>query len=254
MALSLIGWYPVDYYIDKKKLSFLQKLCTMPPDLLPRKIFNLRLQLYMLRGYRGQKCFIPDIVNILHKYELFNYMQRYLNSTDFPTTLRWKRIVHRALICHYTHNWDLRTIHNSTFRRFRLIHDSIAPSPIWINCDTRAEVIHATSAINALVFRQFYDTYQCKLCDMRTDDIMKHIVIQCREMSHFREKFYIDIRGICTQNMVSFLRQANSDFLFCSLYNPDTLVAFGLSVDNQKSFMKLACKTIHNILHVYKSA
>jgi hypothetical protein len=42
MALSMLGWLPAIAKIDKRKLNFLQKLCTMPSTLLTRKILQMQ--------------------------------------------------------------------------------------------------------------------------------------------------------------------------------------------------------------------
>jgi hypothetical protein len=75
MALSMLGWLPAIAEIDKRKLNFLQKMCTMPSTLLTRKIFNFRLHLYANRQFRGQSGYIPDICRVLRKYKLFHIIE-----------------------------------------------------------------------------------------------------------------------------------------------------------------------------------
>ena len=97
MAISMLGWRPLMSYIDKRKLGFLQKLCTMPTNLLSRKIFNLRLNLFMLKGLKNQIGFIPDIIAIVKKYNLTQYISRYLEQSVFPSKYEWKRITNRSV-------------------------------------------------------------------------------------------------------------------------------------------------------------
>jgi hypothetical protein len=82
MTLGMLGWLPAIAEIDKRKLKFLQKLCTMPLTLLTRTIFNFRLHLYTNRRISGQSWYIPDVCRILRKYNLFNIIESYL-ETDF---------------------------------------------------------------------------------------------------------------------------------------------------------------------------
>ena len=65
MALGMLGWLPMSARVEQRKLMFLQKLCTMPPDTLTRKIFDVRLNLYILKGCSNQLGYIPDIIKSL---------------------------------------------------------------------------------------------------------------------------------------------------------------------------------------------
>ena len=93
MALGMLGWLPMMSYVEQRKLSFLQNLCTMPPTLLPRKVFDLRLNLFVLRENKNQSGFIPDIWKVLQKYRLEEYLLSYLATSLFPTKGTWKTIV-----------------------------------------------------------------------------------------------------------------------------------------------------------------
>ena len=93
MALGMLGWLPMMSYVEQRKLLFLQNLCTMPPNLLPRKVFNFRLNLFVLRENKNQSGFIPDIWKVLQKYHLEEYLLSYLATSLFPTKGTWKTIV-----------------------------------------------------------------------------------------------------------------------------------------------------------------
>ena len=45
IALGMLGWLPMRARVEQRKLTFLQKLCAMPPETLARQIFDLRLNL-----------------------------------------------------------------------------------------------------------------------------------------------------------------------------------------------------------------
>ena len=85
MALGMLGWLPMMSYVEQRKLLFLQNLCTMPPILLPRKVFNFRLNFFVLRENKNQSGFIPDTWKVLQKYHLEEYLLSYLATSLFPT-------------------------------------------------------------------------------------------------------------------------------------------------------------------------
>ena len=97
MALSMLGWTTLQADIDKRKLYLFQKLCTAPTNLHCRKLFNLRLHLFLARGCRDQYGFIPDVYNLLHKYELQNYLQSYLSNATLPLKTQWKSVAGKAV-------------------------------------------------------------------------------------------------------------------------------------------------------------
>uniref|UniRef100_A0A8W8KDP5 Reverse transcriptase domain-containing protein n=1 Tax=Magallana gigas TaxID=29159 RepID=A0A8W8KDP5_MAGGI len=69
--------------IDTRKLLFFGRICRLDYDALPKKIFLTRLMSFMLRMSDKQKGFIPDIITILHRYDLADYLQKWLfNGTS----------------------------------------------------------------------------------------------------------------------------------------------------------------------------
>ena len=64
--------------IDKRKLNFLQKLCSLEDDFLSKKIFFVRLFSYLIDTDRDNYGFIPDIISILYKYNLHEYLTEFI--------------------------------------------------------------------------------------------------------------------------------------------------------------------------------
>lgn len=99
---------PMCAYIEQRKLTFLQKLCTIPPELLSRQMFDLRMNLFVLKGYKNQTEFIPDIWKIVQKYSLEEYLHTYLKSSVFPPKYVWKNIISRKIKFFYETVWHQR--------------------------------------------------------------------------------------------------------------------------------------------------
>jgi hypothetical protein len=99
ICLSMLGWLPVQSEIDKRKLGFLQKLCSMPNNLLSKQIFNARLSMFVIRYDDIQKGYIPDIFKILKKYDTLQFIVKYIDSGTFPNKQTWKKLVKKAYIC-----------------------------------------------------------------------------------------------------------------------------------------------------------
>ena len=113
IALVMLGWLPMMSYVEQRKLSFLQNLCTMPPNLLPRKVFDIRLNLFFLRENKNQSGFISDIWKALQKYRLEEYLLSYLATWLFPTKGTWKTIFKHKIRIYYETVWTKRVDNNS---------------------------------------------------------------------------------------------------------------------------------------------
>ncbi len=115
MALSMIGWLPASAQIDMRKLNFICRLCTCPNDLLVKQIFNFRLFQYFTRGCQNQTGFIPDVCEILVKYNLMDYLQTYMNTGVFPLKCAWKRVTGLNIATYHKRTWtNLSDLENCT--------------------------------------------------------------------------------------------------------------------------------------------
>ena len=74
MCESLLGLPKLSYEIDKRKLYFLRKHIVMPESSVTKQ-FSFR-----------PLGFIPDIMVILQKYNLVNYIHEYSLNHTFPNT------------------------------------------------------------------------------------------------------------------------------------------------------------------------
>jgi hypothetical protein len=114
--------------IDKRKLCFLQKLCQMPNDCLTKHIFDMRLNIFMLKGAKHQQESVPDICKILVKYGLFKYLNDYVQFSKFPTKWTWKNIIRNSINSYQDIDWETRIESDPEFCRFRSIHFAVSPS------------------------------------------------------------------------------------------------------------------------------
>ena len=95
---NLVGIHPIITEIEKRKLCFLEKLCHMGNDNISKQIFIRRLFQYKTRNINDcQYGFVPDIYNILSKFNLSKYLETYIQSNKFPTKYCWKQIVKKSI-------------------------------------------------------------------------------------------------------------------------------------------------------------
>ena len=101
-ALGCLGLWSTMAYVDKTKLLFFGNLCRASPNLLHKRIFTARLFSALWSETKKSYGFIPDIIRILTKYSLYNYLEIYLESLQFPSKPTWKKLVSERI--HHSEN------------------------------------------------------------------------------------------------------------------------------------------------------
>jgi len=75
VALSCLGIYPLESYIDKRKLLFLGQLCRTDTSMRICVLFLQRLTKY-LNNPSTTFGFVPDLYRLVGKYNLKNFPTR----------------------------------------------------------------------------------------------------------------------------------------------------------------------------------
>ena len=84
--------------------------------------------------YIGSNCtqgFIKDILEILTKYNLVEYLLSYVETAHFPTELTWKSIVRKAISTQQIHNWSAGIDAKPELEYYGLIHQDLKPLELW---------------------------------------------------------------------------------------------------------------------------
>ena len=74
--------------------------------------------------------FVPEMLNILSKYNLSDFLTNYTKNAEFPEKPHWKRIVVDAVNQKHNYDWQARINLVNDFNRFRKIHFSVSISSV----------------------------------------------------------------------------------------------------------------------------
>ena len=158
---------------------------------------------------------MPDIVNVLARYNLSSYLEKYITDYIFPATPIWKRTVKYALFQHqikpFQHNMEADT----DFIRFKKIHYFIKPSILWKAASTPAEVklMHFTITCSVLIPREV--TEVCRNCGIVFTDPLSHITTSCIATLNVRTTFWDYIVDTLSPSCSVFLSGLdNEEFLY----------------------------------------
>ena len=189
MCLSMLGWLPVQSEIDKRKLGFLQKLCSMPNNLLSKQIFNARLSMFVIRYDDKQKGYIPDIFKILIKYDILQFIAKYIDSGIFPNKRTWKKIVQNRIYMYESNKWLQRMRGQHMFERFMSIHPMIKPAIIW-KCSSKHLCLKTSKNISQIWIDVSPKIARvCKFCEYIYTDLYLHITTSCPLTQSARNDF-----------------------------------------------------------------
>ena len=187
MCQSLVGLHPLISVIEKRKLHFLQKLCTLDDSLITNRIFLVRLFSYMIDNDRIHCGFIPYIFGILFKYHLHNYLLDYLYEGKFPCKGQWKNIVNNAWDLVQSNDWTSRISSDSDFDRFKNIHNSVEIFNYLRYARSSGE-IRNFYLILKLITDIPDDTHKlCVVCNREFTDVYVHACCNCTGAEMFRD-------------------------------------------------------------------
>ena len=222
---SLFNVQSISAEIDARKLLFLGRLCRLDYDALPKKIFLTRLMSFMLDLSNKQNGFIPDIVTILHLYDLANYLQDWLYHGIFPTKDSWKKIVRRAVKSSHDRNRERRMSYDSDFSFFRIIYSKFIPAAIW-KLPTTPDEISLCKFIAKLCTNMHCNhnenLFICVLCNRTFKDVFSHCSCTCPVTFDLRNRWWSDIINYSDISLVAELSGLSEDDLYMILIGRHT--------------------------------
>ena len=236
---SLFDVLPIDSEIDARKLLFFGRLCRLKYNTLPKEIFLTRLFSYAENLTRTQYGFIPDIVRILHKYDLSPYLQTWLHDGTFPEKLIWKRTVRNVVSTVQTQLRTDRTITDQTLRQFWHIFDQSTPCSIWKSPKNCWDISVTKFVCKIYAVSDTYQEHQlCPLCDFAVTNLFQHASCSCPCTFDMREEWWHDIANtdiyLCAE-----LSGLPEDELFLTLLGRHTDTTTELHTFRMKNFRLL---------------
>lgn len=127
--------------------------------------------------------FIPEILQILSKYNLSDYLTNYTKYTNFPEKPNWKRIVVDAVNQKHDNDWQARINLDNDFNRFREIHFSVSIASVW-QFPTKCSELRTAKFIAKLISSvPDRNEQSCDICKRVCKDIFIHASLSCPSTS-----------------------------------------------------------------------
>ena len=186
MVTSLLGATSLEVYIDLTKLSFLGLLCRVPAGHLVR-------QLLLHRFFQLRFCskpglgFIPDIVRILHKYNLQQYSWN-IPEPNFPSRTSWKRICKAAVYGREESAWKARMDSDADFGLFREVQTQLRMSSIWSVAKVRPDSLPLMKLLaKCCCQRATNASTECRFCSHKCSIEIEHLMFECTLNDNIRK-------------------------------------------------------------------
>ena len=189
----------IEAEIDKRKLYFLGRLILMSHGIPCRKIFLMRLIKWKWNRTNKLKGFIPDIVRILHKYDLMDTLKEYILWDRFPSKHLWKKIVKEHVHEHHNVIWQYKINSHEQLTLFAEVHPDNGVSPWWLLANNNPDYPQQINDVLRLLSGSFQrkrvnkqETYSdyCDICSKDYVNPIEHSLLHCSGSSRARGKLW----------------------------------------------------------------
>ncbi|CAB4026394.1 Hypothetical predicted protein [Paramuricea clavata] len=184
---------------------------------------NTRTAIYAYRqGEERVMGFIPDVMRLLQKYNLQEFLETYINEQYFPRKAEWRKIVLDKIGGHQLSKWKLGMNDKPELCHYKNIHQNIMPFTL---CETakrnpfnRIAVANLVNIVCGNVPDIFMKcvqetpySYTCQLCYKDIVDINKHLIMECCVLKRPRNEMWDMLYDILPLENVAFLNALQDD-------------------------------------------
>ena len=201
-ARRFVGLWSFEGEIDKRKLLSFRRLIHAREQCIHHRVFIIRLTGWKWNANKITG-FIPDIVRILRKYSLWEYLDNYLQTGNFPSKSEWKKVVVDSLKKVENEKWGkkihcydqlwlykhvIKELAPNMWLRMRLDNTKMADSVSFI-----VKVLCGSFYVNSERFSGQDEVFYYNACGNYYINPIKHAMLQCCETQLEREKFWQQI-------------------------------------------------------------
>lgn len=144
--------------------------------------------------------FVPDVIQILEKYQLFEHIKVFINARSFPSKSQWKFIIHSAIKLHEERKLSV-SLTNPRLKRFAYVYGvSLNVHPMWLmEHNAKGYRQHFRNFIKLNGVLCDVNTQQdCLYCNKIFEDHLDHYFHSCDKYQDSREYFWSLVMNTCS--------------------------------------------------------
>ena len=218
-----------------------------------KRVFLFRLLSYVNCRENVQQGLIPDVLNLLEKYQLIHVVHTYLSSSKFPSKFAWNRLLKNKLHSSAINAWHSRTLAQD-FYRFRIIQPEFRPHWAWYFSKSRRKLLIPCISVVQMT-ANLTDVKQnnsaCVACDSYYDNLVDHCLQECSSLVVDRAKLWHDISCI-SMNAYAFLNGLNNSLVSNALLSM-TNADLNILCDEQDNCKHICVLNLHSMWKKYRS-
>ena len=216
------------------------------------KIFITRLLLYLNNCTTISGGFIPDIIKIVRKYDLFSYVDNFVKTSSFPSSKKWKYLLIKSSVIAYEEHCLIHERFNIDidFTYFRLIQERILPHRTWTVLKSHKQLrtqCQYVVSLCALVKENEHELL-CHKCGLLYWDPIVHIIASCPSVITIRDELWCEIINIGPIEFSAALHQMDDlNLVMTLLIACDSERFFDLSKSDSDLFSALCVSFIYKM-------
>ena len=191
----MLGIFRIKSEIDYKKLMFLYKILCLPETCITKEIFIAKYVMYLTDKNSVSLGFIPDICQVLTKYNLTSLLNDYFCNNTLVDKLTWKRLVGTAIKTREQNLWEARVSANPEFAFFQVLQPEIEPSIVYKTSNRSSFRLIQNTVAKLWVQSIQFTNATCEKCSAHYLDATVHLLAECTATETVRAEFSRETRS-----------------------------------------------------------
>ncbi|CAG2191299.1 unnamed protein product [Mytilus edulis] len=133
-----------------------------------------------------------NIITTLIKYDLFAFLETYVNEDYIPEKVLWSKIVRQSIEIYEENRWKSNLENRNELKRYSKIHPTLCGHRL-----IRLTVLYPDAKLELLVLVALGSTAikkaTCTLCNKESFDIIKHLIMECHVLLTERNVMFYKI-------------------------------------------------------------
>ena len=246
VAIGLLGWHKMIFYINKAKLLFVRHLVMLDHDSIIKHIFLSKLYSCIL-GDPGHHGSITDaICSLINQYHLNDHLNTYLAGGRFPGKKEWNAIVSEQINDRSGHDWQ-NGLTNKGAYRYMAIQKRLQPNILYqIIKSNKSQRHYIMKLITMISIPHQCGVVICNLCTKPFTDYVEHIFSRCAGVINSRNDLWDDILNVFGVEISAQLFQKEDEEVIRIMLGKRW---DRLSTKQNELFLSHVAQWIHNILN-----
>ncbi len=190
---GMLGVWNIRSEIDKRKLFFLGMLINSSGTPVYKVMFYRRLIRWKWDFKSATTGFVPDIIDILQKYDLLRFINDFIDNAEFPRKNQWKKIVIESVQMVYEQIWREKVCSHLQLGIYATVHQRCEVSEWWLlgkrfprYLEYITDVVRIICGSFTIAGKRVADPQvyngNCLRCGIIYRNPIKHALLYCREM------------------------------------------------------------------------